>query len=202
MSISNVIINLAKPIAAPTFDYDQMLYGLTQDLKNWAILVALCFALLIAIFVLAVIIDKKRKMVTYKIQKDVKDEEGLYNLDTIDDYEDTRKKWELENREVQISYKIKQIDPEFSVRKFKIDVSSAFLKMQEYWTTYNLDKMRDLETDELYEQHKAIMEDYKKPGNTKAHIERRIKNIFHLTSFHIEVALERLESYTTPVNLI
>ena len=144
MSISNVIINLAKPIAAPTFDYDQMLYGLTQDLKNWAILVALCFALLIAIFVLAVIIDKKRKMVTYKIQKDVKDEEGLYNLDTIDDYEDTRKKWELENREVQISYKIKQIDPEFSVRKFKIDVSSAFLKMQEYWTTYNLDKMRDL----------------------------------------------------------
>ena len=162
MSISNVIINLAKPIAAPTFDYDQMLYGLTQDLKNWAILVALCFALLIAIFVLAVIIDKKRKMVTYKIQKDVKDEEGLYNLDTIDDYEDTRKKWELENREVQISYKIKQIDPEFSVRKFKIDVSSTFLKMQEYWTTSNLDKMRDLETDELYEQHKAIMEDYKK----------------------------------------
>jgi hypothetical protein len=46
------------------------------------------------------------------------------------------------------------------------------------------------------------MEDYKKPGNTKAHIERRIKNIFHLISFHIEVALERLESYTTPVNLI
>ena len=173
MSISNVIINLAKPIAAPTFDYDQMLYGLTQDLKNWAILVALCFALLIAIFVLVVILDKKRKMVTYKIQKDVKDEEGLYNLDTIDDYEDTRKKWELENREVQISYKIKQIDPEFSVRKFKIDVSSAFLKMQEYWTTYNLDKMRDLETDELYEQHKAIMEDYKK--NNQKHIRENVK---------------------------
>ena len=88
MNISSFIINLAKPIAPPTFDYDQMLYGLTQDLKNWAILVVLCFALLISIFVLVVILDKKRKMVTYKIQKDVKDEEGLYNLDTIDDYED------------------------------------------------------------------------------------------------------------------
>ena len=32
--------------------------------------------------------------------------------------------------------------------------------MQKYWTEGNLDEIRDLETDELYEQHRKIIEDF------------------------------------------
>ena len=122
MSIIDVIIDLARPVQVPTFEYDQMLNGLTEDLKKWVLIALITTSIWILIFAVYFIKTKKGKKVTYTIKKDVKDEEGLYNLDTIDNYTDTRKKWELENREIQINYKIKQIDPDFSVRKFKIDV--------------------------------------------------------------------------------
>ena len=173
MSIIDVIIDLARPVQVPTFEYDQMLNGLTEDLKKWVLIALITTSIWILIFAVYFIKTKKGKKVTYTIKKDVKDEEGLYNLDTIDNYTDTRKKWELENREIQINYKIKQVDPDFSVRKFKIDVSNIFLKMQEYWTAANLDKMRDIETDELYEQHKAIMEDYAK--HNQKHFRENVK---------------------------
>ena len=164
MGLFNFLNNrILTQISMDTFDAEGLLYGMTYDITKWIIFAVISLVIFVGIFCLIFYFSAKaKKSAEYhrgQISKSVLDKEGRYNLDTIDNYEDTKKKLEIERNEVQICRKIKEIDPEFSIVKFKSDVCRTFLNMQKYWAEGNLDEMRDLETDELYEQHKNMIED-------------------------------------------
>ena len=156
------ISKILTELESETISLDDVLYGPIDSLKKWAIMAIIALLGFVWIATSVIYFDYKKKHSKYdgKISDSVKDVEGKYNLDTIDNYEDTKKKLEIERKEIQINKEIKGNDPEFSIVKFKSDVCKTFLDMQTYWTEGNLDKIRDIETDELYEQHRKIIEDF------------------------------------------
>lgn len=156
------ISKILTELESETISLDDVLYGPIDSLKRWAIMAIIALLGFVWIATSVIYFDYKKKHRKYdgKISDSVKDVEGKYNLDTIDNYEDTKKKLEIERKEIQINKEIKGNDPEFSIVKFKSDVCKTFLDMQTYWTEGNLDKIRDIETDELYEQHRKIIEDF------------------------------------------
>jgi len=156
------ISKILTELESETISLDDVLYGPIDTLKKWTIMAIIALLGFVWIATLVIYFDYKKKHRKYdgKISDSVKDVEGKYNLDTIDNYEDTKKKLEIERKEIQINKEIKGNDPEFSIVKFKSDVCKTFLDMQTYWTEGNLDKIRDIETDELYEQHRKIIEDF------------------------------------------
>ena len=145
-----------------TISLEDIFTGTIDSFKKWIILAIVCLVGFVWVAASVVYYDYRKKHMKYdgKISKTIQDTEGKYNLDTIDNYEDTKKKLEIERKEVQINKKIKENDPDFSIVKFKSDVCKTFLDMQTYWTEGNLDKIRDIETDELYEQHREMIEDF------------------------------------------
>jgi hypothetical protein len=156
------ISKILTELEVETISLDDVLYGPIDTLKKWAIMAIIALLGFVWIATSVIYFDYKKKHRKYdgKISDSMKDVEGKYNLDTIDNYEDTKKKLEIERKEIQINKEIKGNDPEFSIVKFKSDVCKTFLDMQTYWTEGNLDKIRDIETDELYEQHRKIIEDF------------------------------------------
>ena len=145
-----------------TISLEDIFTGTIDSFKKWIILAIICLVGFVWVATSVIYYDYRKKHMKYngKISKTIQDTEGRYNLDTIDNYEDTKKKLEIERKEIQINKKIKENDPDFSIVKFKSDVCKTFLDMQTYWTEGNLDKIRDVETDELYEQHSKMIEDF------------------------------------------
>lgn len=154
--------NILTDIRADSYGINDLFIGTIDSLRKWIIMAIISLVAFIWIACLVLYVDYKRKHMSYdgKISKSIEDAEGKYNLDTIDNYEDTKKKLEIERKEIQINREIKKDDPNFSIVKFKSDVCKTFLNMQKYWTEGNLDEIRDLETDELYEQHRKIIKDF------------------------------------------
>lgn len=153
---------ILSTISMPYYDISDVMAGPINALKKWLVMAVICVIAFICVVVIVMYIDYKMKHKKYDgtISKSVKDEVGKYNLDTIDNYEDTKKKLQIERREIEINKEIKEKDTDFSIVKFKDDVCKTFLNMQKYWSEGNLDKLRDIETDELYEQHRIILEKF------------------------------------------
>lgn len=156
------INKILTDIGINSFNFSDLFTGPITSFRRWIIMVIVCLVAFIWIVFIAVYIDYKMKHKTYdgKISKSVEDAVGKYNLDTIDNYEDAKKKLQIERKEIEINKEIKNVDPDFSIVKFKSDVCKTFLDMQKYWSEGNLDEIRDLETDELYEQHRKMLEDF------------------------------------------
>jgi len=76
------------------------------------------------------------------------------------------KKKVLEDMEVFVDEEaviqhIKDEDPEFDVDQFKKNVEDNFLLLHEAWSNRDNEKIKNIETKELYEQHKIQLETYK-----------------------------------------
>lgn len=58
------------------------------------------------------------------------------------------------------SDRIKQVDPLFSEEKFLAWAKDLYVKLQHAWTDRNWEEMRPFETEELFEQHSAQLQEY------------------------------------------
>lgn len=69
-----------------------------------------------------------------------------------------------EVRDVPIShiaaYKIQQVDPLFSEEKFLAWSKDLYVKMQQAWTARDWEPIRPYETEELFEQHSAQLQEF------------------------------------------
>ncbi|MCI9015707.1 MAG: Tim44 domain-containing protein [Clostridia bacterium] len=60
----------------------------------------------------------------------------------------------------EIAEEIKQIDPNFSEQKFLAWAKEVFIKLQKAWTKRDWSEVRPFESDELFEQHSAQLQEY------------------------------------------
>lgn len=91
---------------------------------------------------------------------------------------------------------IKKIDPFFSEEKFLSWAKDLYVKMQHAWTDRNWENMRSFETEELFEQHSAQLQEYVR-NNTINIIDRISVNYATIYNFKqtqdkdiVEVALK------------
>lgn len=92
--------------------------------------------------------------------------------------------------------KIKEIDPMFSEEKFLGWAKDLYVKLQHAWTEREWEEMRPFETEELFEQHSAQLQEYIK-NNTINVVDRIAVNYATIYGFRqtedkdiVEVALK------------
>ena len=64
------------------------------------------------------------------------------------------------DRSAAISEEIHKNDPNFNADKFKSYAKDMFIKLQNAWTECDWEKIREFESNELFEQHKAQLDGY------------------------------------------
>lgn len=92
--------------------------------------------------------------------------------------------------------RIKQVDPFFSEEKFLSWAKDLYVKLQHAWTVREWEEMRPFETEELFEQHSAQLQEYIK-NNTINVVDRISVNYATIYNFRqtenkdiVEVALK------------
>ena len=94
------------------------------------------------------------------------------------------------------AHKIKEMDPLFSEEKFLSMAKDLYIKLQHAWTDRNWEEMRTFETETLFEQHAAQLQEYIR-NNTINVVERIAVNYATIYKFRqtedkdiVEVALK------------
>ena len=88
----------------------------------------------------------------------------------------------MENHDDEVSRRIKEHDKEFDIEEFKAFAKTTFIKLQNAWTERDWEKVRVLESDKLFEQHKAQLQGYIDNNQINV-IERIMVNEAHLYNF-------------------
>ena len=88
----------------------------------------------------------------------------------------------MENHDDEVSRRIKEHDKEFDIEEFKAFAKRTFIKLQNAWTERDWEKVRVLESDKLFEQHKAQLQGYIDNNQINV-IERIMVNEAHLYNF-------------------
>ena len=111
------------------------------------------FIFLIVIIVIIVSVRNKKKQTTntqnYKVQ----------SRPIPSSYNTNNPHVDLSQSHI-IADKIKQIDPNFSEEKILSWAKDLYVKMQNAWTAREWEIMRPLETENLFEQHRAQLQNY------------------------------------------
>lgn len=97
-------------------------------------------------------------------------------------------------RSYDIEKNILETDSNFSKEEFLGFVKEVFIDIQDAWTNKKLEKIRTLETNELYNQHNRQLEEYIKKGRTNIVEKITIPNVelysYSLDSQHEILAVE------------
>lgn len=88
----------------------------------------------------------------------------------------------MENHDDEVSRRIKEHDKDFDIEEFKAFAKTTFIKLQNAWTERDWEKVRVLESDKLFEQHKAQLQGYIDNNQINV-IERIMVNEAHLYNF-------------------
>lgn len=88
----------------------------------------------------------------------------------------------MENHDDEVSRRIKEQDKDFDIEEFKAFAKTTFIKLQNAWTERDWEKVRVLESDKLFEQHKAQLQGYIDNNQINV-IERIMVNEAHLYNF-------------------
>lgn len=88
----------------------------------------------------------------------------------------------MENHDDEVSRQIKEQDKDFDIEEFKAFAKTTFIKLQNAWTERDWEKVRVLESDKLFEQHKAQLQGYIDNNQINV-IERIMVNEAHLYNF-------------------
>lgn len=89
---------------------------------------------------------------------------------------------------------IQKIDPLFNAREFLTWSKHVFVALQTAWTNFEWDKVRSLETNELYQQHRLQLQEYKDKGWRNV-LERINVNNAHLFAYEQNEQNEYLSVY-------
>lgn len=84
-----------------------------------------------------------------------------------------------------IARRIKERDPSFNTEQFKAFAKDVFIKLQNAWTERDWEKIRPLESNELFEQHKAQLQGYIDSNQINV-MERICVNWVNLVSYGVE----------------
>lgn len=126
--------------------------------------------IVIIIFIIIAISKSKDKKVT-KMDKEV-----------VPTYTVGNQNLTMENHDDEVSRRIKEHDKDFDIEEFKAFAKTTFIKLQNAWTERDWEKVRVLESDKLFEQHKAQLQGYIDNNQINV-IERIMVNEAHLYNF-------------------
>ena len=126
--------------------------------------------IIIVIFIIIAISKSKDKKVT-KMDNEV-----------VPTYTVGNQNLTMENHDDEVSRRIKEHDKEFDIEEFKAFAKTTFIKLQNAWTERDWEKVRVLESDKLFEQHKAQLQGYIDNNQINV-IERIMVNEAHLYNF-------------------
>ena len=135
----------------------------------------------IAVFVIVVFIIAKRSKVPFDTKQYRRPAAGT----PIADHHD---------RTEQIVQTITALDADFSAPKFLTYVKETYLRLQTAWANRDMDEVRLLESEELFSQHQAQLEEYLRLGRINR-MERITVRDAYLVDFSQDAQKEYLKVY-------